>query len=101
MRADKNNGLILLLLLGVIGFFSFKKPKKKGTVIISPLQDDNLYALPNTHLYDENYIPIYTFNNKTLLELLNDTGFNYQVRFVAPGGIDLTGFIDYKDATNG
>ena len=49
----KQNKNIVLLLIGVILLFSFTKaPKKKGSIIIEPLQGNNLYANKLAQLYD-------------------------------------------------
>ena len=98
----KQNKNIVLLLIGVILLFSFTKaPKRKGSIIVEPLQGNNLYANKLAQLYDEfdPSILLYTFNGGELLTLLEDTGIDYKVSYVKPGGQTVTGFINYNDVT--
>ena len=98
----KQNKNIVLLLIGVILLFSFTKaPKKKGSIIIEPLQGNNLYANKLAQLYDglDPSLLYYTFNGGELLTLLEDTGVDYKVSYVKPGGENITGYIRYEDIT--
>ena len=98
----KQNKNILFLLIGVILLFSFTKaPKKKGSIIIEPLQGNNLYANKLAQLYDgiDPSLLYYTFNGGELLTLIEDTGIDYQVSYVKPGGETITGYINYSDIT--
>jgi hypothetical protein len=93
---------IAILLIGVLLLFSFTKTtKKKGSIIIEPLQGNNLYANKLAQLYDEfdPSILLYTFNGNELLTLLEDTGIDYKVSYIKPGGQTVTGFINYNDVT--
>ena len=98
----KQNKNIVLLLIGVILLFSFTKaPKKQGSIIIEPLQGNNLYANKLAQLYDglDPSLLYYTFNGGELLTLLEDTGIDYKVSYVKPGGETITGYIRYEDIT--
>ena len=98
----KQNKNIIFLLIGVILLFSFTKaPKKKGSIIIEPLQGNNLYANKLAQLYDgfDPSLLYYTFNGGELLTLIEDTGIDYKVSYVKPGGESVTGYIRYEDIT--
>jgi hypothetical protein len=95
---SKNKNLVFLL-IGALLLFSFKSAKKsKGSIIISPLEGNNLYALPGKQLYGEDpTILVYTFNGGELLTLIQDTGIDYKVSYIKPGGKMVTGYINYYD----
>jgi hypothetical protein len=98
----KQNKNIVLLLIGVILLFSFTKaPKRKGSIIVEPLQGNNLYANKLAQLYDglDPSLLYYTFNGGELLTLIEDTGIDYKVSYVKPGGETVTGYIRYEDIT--
>ena len=97
MNKNKN---IIFLLIGAVLLFSFiKAPKRKGTIIIDPLQGNNIYALPGGNLYGADPSrSIYTFQGGELLTLIQDTGMgDYQIEYYAPGGEKIQGYINIFD----
>jgi len=93
---------IAFLLIGVLLLFSFTNaPKKKGSIIIEPLQGNNLYANKLAQLYDglDPSLLYYTFNGGELLTLIEDTGIDYKVSYIKLGGEIVTGYIRYEDIT--
>ena len=97
MKKNKN---IIFLLIGAVLLFSFVKGKKrKGSIIVEPLQGNNIYALANGNLYGADPSrSIYTFKGGELLTLIQDTGMgDYQIEYFAPGGEKIQGYINYFD----
>jgi hypothetical protein len=96
----KNNRKIGIIIIVAILLLSFKNaPKRKGSLIIDPLQGNNIYALPGGYIYGSDPArPIYTFAGGELLTLISDTGMGeYQIEYIAPGGNKVTGYINVFD----
>jgi hypothetical protein len=95
----KNNKKIGVFLIIAILLLSFKSAKRKGSIIVSPLEGNNIYALPGGYLYGSDPArPIYTFKGGELLTLIADTGMgDYQIEYIAPGGNKVTGYINIFD----
>jgi len=96
MRSNKKIGILIIV---AILLLSFKSAKRKGSLIISPLQGNNIYALPGGYIYGSDPSrPIYTFAGGELLTLISNTGMgDYQVEYIAPGGNKVTGYINIFD----
>ena len=97
----KQNKNIIFLLIGAILLFSFKSaPKRKTDIIIDPNLAANLFANKSAQLYDfDPSVLLYTFQGGEYLTLLEDTGIDYKISYIRPGGNIVTGYISYLDVT--